>query len=239
MSKKKIEQGFQMCCTCLRVKPLTEFNSNVQRRKKLTVKCKTCRVYAKKTREKGTTSLGKCREFWISWKKQHKCVDCGLEDSLVMEADHVIGNKLKHLSYYNWWVSHGGVEAMKDESKKCEPRCRFCHAIKTKERYERKPNKKVYVTRSRRNHEINLIKCKIGECKTCKRKVTLETCVGFDFDHRDEEKKVICISQIPFKKKEDYEKYLKTEIPKCDLLCKNCHKIKTVGQDRLTRQIIS
>ena len=76
--------------------------------------------------------------------------------------------------------------------------------------------------------EIKKIKCEIGHCKICRRKVTLETCHAFDFDHRQESTKIIRIGQIINCSKTEYEKHLKEEIPKCDLLCANCHRIETV-----------
>ena len=158
-------------------------------------------------------------------------MDCGLKDERVIEADHVTGNKIHHVGEYSWWATNGGVKAMKEElEKKCEARCRFCHAIKTKERKDLKrkmEGRNQIITKKRRRHEINMVKCNIGECKRCKRKVTMETCCGFDFDHRDEETKVIHIAQIINKNEAEYRKLFNEEIPKCDLLCTNCHKIKT------------
>ena len=67
----------------------------------------------------------------------------------------------------------------------------------------------------------------IGQCKKCTRKVTLETCVAFDFNHRYESKKIVAIGKIYQARKAEYLKHLKEEIPKCDLLCVNCHRIET------------
>lgn len=43
----------------------------------------------------------------------------------------------------------------------------------------------------------------------------------------NEEKKVIRISNIVHKREALFERHFQTEIPKCDLLCRNCHHIKT------------
>ena len=230
-SEMKVEEGYKLCKNCSHIKPVTEFESKVHRRRKLTAYCTSCRESNKKTRKTPTTKLGKCREFWKKWKKDQKCVDCGVVDDRVIEADHVRGKKIHRVGDYSWWSYHGGVKAMKEElEKKCEARCRFCHTIKTKERSDLKrkmEGRKPYITKKRRRHEINMVKCNIGKCKSCERKVTMKTCCGFDFDHRDEETKVINIAQIVHKKKAEYRKHFKEEIPKCDLLCRNCHNIKT------------
>ena len=227
----KIDDGYRVCKTCFQTKPVAEFKSKVHRRKKLTTMCTHCRKLRKKTQKNPTTTVGKCRQFWMKWKKQQKCMDCGLVDERVIEADHARGKKIHRVGDYKWWSNHGGVDAMKEElEKKCEPRCRFCHTMKTKERSDLKikmEGRKQQPSHKRRQHEINMVKCKIGECKRCKRKVTMKTCRGFDFDHRDEETKVIAIAKIIWKKEAEYRKHFKEEIPKCDLLCRNCHKIKT------------
>lgn len=230
-SEKKVDEGFQLCKKCWNIKPVTEFESKLHRRKKLTTTCTTCREIINKAQTNPTTKIGQCREFWIKWKKGKKCMDCGLVDERVIEADHVRGKKIHEVGDYKWWSNHGGVDAMKEElQKKCEPRCRFCHMIKTKERSDLKrkmEGRKQQPSHKRRRHEINTVKCNIGECKSCERKVTMETCCGFDFDHRNEETKVIGVAGIVYKGETEYRKHFKEEIPKCDLLCRNCHKIKT------------
>ena len=229
-SEKKVEEGYKLCKACLHIKPVTEFESKVHRRKKLNTHCAQCRETQKKSEKNPTTKIGKCRQFWMEWKKGQRCIDCGLKDKRVIEADHVRGKKIYKLSDYPWWSRNGGVESMVEELKKCEARCRFCHIIKTKERSDQKrkmEGRNQIITKKCRQHEISLRKCEIGECKICKRKVTMETCCGFDFDHRNEETKVICISQIINKNKAEYKKHFNEEIPKCDLLCTNCHHIKT------------
>ena len=79
-SEKKVDDGYKLCKQCSHIKPLSDFESKVHRRKKLTTLCTHCRDTRKKTQTNPATKIGKCREFWINWKKQQKCVDCGLVD---------------------------------------------------------------------------------------------------------------------------------------------------------------
>ena len=229
--EKKVDVGYKGCKECLNVKPLVDFVSVIHRRTKPTANCTHCRALKRKTLFNPTTKSGKCREFWKKWKKNNKCRDCGCEDFRVIEADHVRGKKVNNLSNYVYWAANGGVEKMIEELKKCESRCCFCHMIKTKERSDQKRIRERRFSRKwwllHRRREINLVKMKVGECKTCKRKVTSNTFCGFDFDHRNEETKVINISNIVRTNKTTFEKHLREEIPKCNLLCRNCHKIKT------------
>lgn len=233
--KRKMEglvanEGHRFCTNCFHECPLIEFKSTVNRRTELTMECSSCRKTGKKSRKNKTTKVGKCREFWFEWKRNQVCTDCGSNDYRVIEADHVRGVKVHQVSDYKWWSRNGSVEAMRKELQKCEPRCNYCHALVTKKRSDLKrkaEGRKQNSRHKRRQSLINKVKMSVGECLHCKRIVTLETCVGFDFDHRDEEKKVIRISKIVKKREELFQNYFQTEIPKCDLLCKNCHHIKT------------
>lgn len=58
------------------------------------------------------------------------CVDCGETDPLVLEFDHVRGEKFKEvgrMTQYSW-------DKIVTEVAKCEVRCGNCHKIKTAER---------------------------------------------------------------------------------------------------------
>ena len=227
---KKVQEGFQTCISCLKIKPNADFESKVHRRNKMTTRCQHCRDLQRKNQKNPSTKVGKCREFWQNWKKEQTCVDCGLQDYRVLEADHVRGEKVHTVSDYHYWSYRGGVDAMRKELKKCVPRCRICHTLKTKERSDlkrMKEGRKQQPSIECRQNEINAIKLNIGACVYCNRKVTPATCRAFDFDHLDEKNKIICISKLAYKSQTYYVKHLRSEISKCQLLCRNCHKIKT------------
>ena len=224
-----VPNGMQLCEKCSHFKTINDFTSKVNRREKLTAWCKSCRGILSKSIRNPDTKKGACRAFWIKWKKQQTCVDCGCNDWMVMEADHV-GKKVEQLSECSYWASRGGVEAMKEELKNCQPRCRCCHQIITKKRSDLKrelEGRKQNPTNKRRRNQINQIKLKIGKCSVCNRKVTKETCVAFDFDHKDESNHEIYISQSVYKNKAVFQRTMLEEIPKCTVKCANCHHIKT------------
>lgn len=58
----------------------------------------------------------------------HPCVDCGENNPIVLEFDHIKGNKLltlaKMVTKYSW-------KNLEQEINKCEVRCANCHRIKT------------------------------------------------------------------------------------------------------------
>ena len=57
------------------------------------------------------------------------CIDCGEKDILVLEFDHVVGNKSMNIS-----EMRSGLYSLKkiaEEIAKCEVRCANCHRRKT------------------------------------------------------------------------------------------------------------
>ena len=59
----------------------------------------------------------------------HPCVDCGEADPVVLEFDHVRGEKVSALS--NMARSYYSIAALDAEIAKCEVRCANCHKRKT------------------------------------------------------------------------------------------------------------
>lgn len=65
-----------------------------------------------------------------------------------------------------------------------------------------------------------LLEVKSGPCSDCGNKFPVEC---MDFDHRDGETKRFSISKM----KTHNEVRIREEIAKCDLVCANCHRIRT------------
>ncbi len=64
------------------------------------------------------------------------------------------------------------------------------------------------------------------ECASCKLKVTRENALSFDWDHKIPSEKEFNVARMNYKN--DYIFY--SEIAKCNLVCRNCHAIKTKHQ---------
>lgn len=61
--------------------------------------------------------------------KTNPCVDCGETDPIILEFDHVTGDKEFNISDA---AREGyGMQRLKDEIAKCEVRCANCHRKKT------------------------------------------------------------------------------------------------------------
>ena len=69
------------------------------------------------------------RELMIWYLNHHPCVDCGNDDILVLDFDHMLGTKTADVSIL---VSRGASwERIEREMAKCVVRCANCHRRKT------------------------------------------------------------------------------------------------------------
>ena len=171
----------------------------------------TCR----KCREISILQLDEIRSKYLEIKKQKgPCVDCNNADIRVLEFDHIIREDKE-----NDVPRCGSIEALIKEADKCVMRCGICHAKRTKIQLNYGQNKKKYTD------FINNIKCEIGGCKQCGwfDKDNLHV---LQFDHIDRSTKLFNVSALASSKIEIIEE----EIKKCQLLCVNCHKLKTIDQ---------
>tara|TARA_R110000822_G_scaffold56438_2_gene142609 strand:+ start:1066 stop:1485 length:420 start_codon:yes stop_codon:yes gene_type:complete len=77
------------------------------------------------------------KEYVAFVKSLSHCVDCGNDNDIVLEFDHVRGEKRGNVSD----MSHQSfsIETIQLEIEKCEVRCANCHRIAT---YERRLDKK-------------------------------------------------------------------------------------------------
>ena len=218
--------GQKYCNHCGYIQPEDQFKSSVARRQTLTKKCKTCRQILARALINPTTTTGKCRARWEEWKANNPCVVCDEKDPQLIEADH-LRDKVYHCSADRYWSNHGGVPALETELAKCQSLCCWCHRLKTKR--ERGIWKQTSILK--RRAIINAEKMRRGKCLRCPRRVTLETCCAFDFDHRDASTKVIRLSQLIRKPKAFFDQHIKSELKACDLLCCNCHMKKTINKE--------
>ena len=212
------------CNKCKVTRDPSYFQPKVNRRAKLTTNCSICRNTGRRTETNPTTKKGKCRALFNQWKSDHACQNCGIRDSRLIEADHQAEFKKVHrCSGYKWWACNGGVEALKAELLKCKALCRFCHRLKSQA--ERKKIKQASYTAKRKI--VNAEKLKSGACLTCKRTVNLKNACAFDFDHINPETKRMAVAKMVLKSWDYFNAHAKEEMRNCNLLCTNCHHVKT------------
>jgi hypothetical protein len=217
--------GQRYCTQCGHIKPEDQFKSRYPRRQTLTKWCQTCRQSLARSEINPTTTKGKCRVRWEEWKAKNPCVVCGETDPQLIEADH-LRDKVHACSASSYWAWNGGVPALEKEIAKCQSLCCWCHRLKSgQERGTQKEKSKV-----KRQAIINAEKLRRGKCLRCPRRVTLETCCAFDFDHRDASTKVIDVSQLVLKSKAFFDEHIDSELKACDMLCCSCHKKVTIAR---------
>ena len=219
--------GQRYCTNCARIQPEDQFKSIYCRRQTLTVLCQTCRQSLARYEINPTSKKGMCKARWEEWKAKNPCVVCGETDPRVIEADH-LRDKVYPCSSDRYWACHGGVPALENELTKSQSLCCWCHRLKSdRERGTQKQKSKI-----KRRAIINAEKLRRGKCLRCPRRVTLETCCAFDFDHRDASTKVIKLSKLVEKSQAFFDQHIDSELKACDLLCCSCHKKVTIARKK-------
>jgi len=133
------------CSCCKNDKPISDFNKNRSTKDGLHSSCRPCKKAMQKNwylthikDHKKNVAVNKKKHLAIKRTKvaeylsQHPCVDCGEDNVVVLDFDHVRGQKKNDVSRL---VSNGlSWEVVQKEIEKCEVRCANCHRIKTHER---------------------------------------------------------------------------------------------------------
>jgi hypothetical protein len=130
------------CAICKQHFPLDEFNKRTLSADGLQVHCRECNqqashAYYVRNREKHKQDvkpyraayLRRNRELVLDHLSTHPCVDCGEQDIVVLDFDHVRGRKSRDVSKM---AVHGvNPEKLLAEIAKCDVRCVNCHRRKT------------------------------------------------------------------------------------------------------------
>lgn len=72
------------------------------------------------------------KEYIAEYLGSHSCVDCGESDPIVLEFDHVRGEKRKDVSVMVQQCC--SIQTIRNEIDKCEVRCANCHRRVTHKR---------------------------------------------------------------------------------------------------------
>lgn len=132
------------CIKCNKEKPLYDFQKRSSNKDGHTGMCKSCkrnydndhyktnpnrRTYINENRK---IAKNKSREYIDNYLSKNPCIDCGESDIIVLEFDHVRGNKLFAISSKIGRISLNNLKA---EILKCEVRCANCHRRKTAKQF--------------------------------------------------------------------------------------------------------
>ncbi|HJR25383.1 MAG TPA: hypothetical protein VJ804_07920 [Acidimicrobiales bacterium] len=131
----------KVCCTCKQLKPLTECNRLKKAKDGRQYSCRDCNKayhYANwdrhmaQIRRRVRDRRAANRDFVIAYLRSHPCVDCGEDDIVVLEFDH-LRDKLASVSRL---VQIAELPAILAEIDKCEVVCANCHRRRTAARGE-------------------------------------------------------------------------------------------------------
>ena len=134
-------EDLKVCTKCKQLKPYKLFPYRENQRRYDTW-CRPC--YAEKARRYRRTkpelirsrkhSYERARrlerQLWvIDYLKSHPCVDCGESDPVVLDFDHVRGQKTESVT--RMLMAGYSTKTLLKEIEKCEVRCANCHRRKT------------------------------------------------------------------------------------------------------------
>lgn len=82
-------------------------------------------IYKQRALDHNKEARSRNKNYVREYLSTHPCVDCGEKDVIVLEFDHVRGEKSSDISRA---VNAGwSLERIKQEIEKCEVRCANCH----------------------------------------------------------------------------------------------------------------
>lgn len=139
------DDGFKVCSLCKDSKNLINFNKKSSSKDGRQNVCKKCSALASKKHYKNNvekrkeviyTDKVKRRDearLFILEKLKSGCIDCDEKDPIVLDFDHVSGEKKYNLS--NMVRDGLQISRIKSELEKCEIRCANCHRRKTAKQF--------------------------------------------------------------------------------------------------------
>lgn len=131
--------GEKRCTRCGEDKPMTDFAPHRFARDGRASACRACRpAIDRKSKENPAVKarVDASKEKWrrlnmeavYRYLMTHPCVDCGEADPIVLDFDHVSGEKIDSISRL---LRRSSWARIMSEIEKCEVRCANCHRRKT------------------------------------------------------------------------------------------------------------
>ena len=134
----------KQCIRCKQKKLISEFNFKFLSKGIRQAQCKSCtrsyvrdhynknkEYYLLKAKRRNEQIRITVRRYLWEFLSNHKCIDCGEKDPIVLEFDH-IRDKLFAVSSIG---RNRSMLQIKREIEKCEVRCANCHRRKTAKQF--------------------------------------------------------------------------------------------------------
>lgn len=135
----------KVCSKCNDQKSLDQFNRNKSRKDGLQTFCRDCEkirgkeyrktgAYLESTRRANQRARERRLEFIAQFLLTHPCVDCGNDDIVVLDFDHLDNKEFNIMTMVR---DSKPLSLIQLEIEKCEVVCRNCHAHRTYSRLEK------------------------------------------------------------------------------------------------------
>lgn len=229
LKKQKLELKTQWCSDCKSNVDIDKFYK--RRGDKLHKSCKTC--FNKKNLQRSRVRVYKNRQFLNNLKEAYGgCFECKATGRLEF-AHYDRRTKYRTKSGKTVGISQLSIRLMKEEVKKGRFLCHTCHVYETEQENEAlkiseenmtpeyKKRLKIFT-----NHYEFIVNAKIdlNSCVDCKKNIDKTNHREFEFDHVPERgkkfKRVSAMTAYSIER-------IDAEIKKCDLVCFDCHKVRT------------
>ncbi|AZF98083.1 HNH endonuclease [Mycobacterium phage Bonray] len=136
----------KMCGKCKEWLPFARFNKKSRAKDGFQSWCRECMKSANNTAyadpdghrksiimARNQVAKDRNYEYMINHLLTHPCVDCGEADPVVLEFDHVRGEKKYHVG--RLVIMAVSLKTLQEEIAKCEVRCANCHRRVTAQRH--------------------------------------------------------------------------------------------------------
>jgi hypothetical protein len=221
---KDFSQLLHLKCTkCKEIKDISNFSPKQNNPRGFEYWCKQC---------VNDTNRQERRErvdnFRANFKTNVPCLDCGkIYDAQCMDYDHVPGRGRKIASISRMVLNDYSQDELLAEIAKCDLVCLLCHNIRTRDRFIEKRDGTDIKYHPQRQKNINIInEFKSRPCVICN--VQYDLC-NMRIDHIDPYNKLWDVCKL----KGDNTAILLAEIAKCQVVCALCHRLKSLGDQRL------
>ena len=136
----------KVCPSCSRELDVSNFGINNSRRDGLQTQCRSCKKasqdkWYRNNRARHVANVARRRrkaeteiiKLILAYLQQHPCIDCGEDNPVILEFDHVRGDKRDSICDL---IRRGcGWATISAEVQKCEVRCCKCHRLKTAKQF--------------------------------------------------------------------------------------------------------
>ena len=154
------------------------------------------------------------------------CADCGARfEPHQMDFDHR-DPSTKGFHLMSGRASLKSKSVLLAEAAKCDVVCANCHAVRTQHSWKqhRPPGNSRYLERKRRywrGHAQALLELRSAPCHDCHRTYSP---FSMEFDHRDPATKTQEVTRMVGRAN---LQRIMSEVAKCDVVCANCHRMRT------------